>query len=301
MTHTAKVDGAQKARNEISSRIGQAEEICEQFKGSFKGYKEDPTGEKALVAVAAVIAATLLVGSPMLLRMVYSYVGYPDGKIQLISIIALYAVCLYLLLFIAEVSVNLSRIAKVDGYISKVNMLKGRLNQKLSTLNGSLEELDGKINTYNIVFSQEEDTDSELEQYRITAETYSAGNSKALDGLLKFVYWTASILFGIAFVCVSGERVSHEICNLLDISLMGSVFLAYAVVALAGFITANYFIYKYKKQNGLGSFVGSLLCGPAAIPGTWAICAILVLVVYAIIFILAIAIIFGLIGALANS
>lgn len=302
MTHASRVDGLQKTRNELSARIKKTDLINQKFKNSFAGYTEDTVGQKVTVFFLGILVLALLIFSPMIVSRVFNMVGAYNGSgLQTLGIVAMYAICIYVALFMLRIIIRLSRIARIDGYVAEVNAIRTKLNTNLGAVDTTLTKIEKEIQAKNVKITPVDNIDEEITNYENIANTYSNPDGDALDGIIKFAYWAATILFGVAFVAITGTAVASSISSTFDVDVYGVVLFFYAVFALAGFIALHVAISKNQEEFGFGTFILSLFSGPVAVPVIWAICGLIALVLYLLSIALVIAIVVGIIAALCNS
>ena len=277
MTHVTKVDNVQHARSEISMRIRQTEAISEQFKKSYSGYTENTGRQKVAVFALGFIALALVLFPPLIIRELFIIINYQSlQEMQTLGILALYAVCFYVLLFMLRIIVRLSRIAKIDEYISGVNSIKNSLTENLESVEGVITTLERDIQQKNVTIMPRENIDAEIDDYKRIAESYSKSDGNIMNGLVATAYWIATVLFGVAFVAITRSNVAPWLSEVFDTQLYEVFLIGYPIIALAIFIGLHIYLAKRFDSFGFGSFALSLFSGPIAIPAMLALSGIIV-------------------------
>lgn len=296
MTHLAIADSIQIARDEISSRIEQTEDINKKFKNSFSGYTENTGEQKAAVFFLALFVIGLLIFSPFIVdRFVPEY---SEEWIYTLSITALYSICIYASLFMLNIIIRLKRIAKLDGYISNVNQIKDMMTANLASVDKAISELESVILQKNISITPDKNLDYEIENYKKKAETYLESGDGALDLLIEFAYWISSAIFGIAFVAVTGEYAAELVEYTFNVDIYPYL---YPIIAFILFVIINCRLAKKSSEYKLRSYVLSLLSCPAAIPAVWILCGIIYIIIHIIAIVIAGSLIIGFFIAIFNS
>ena len=303
MTHVAKVDFAQQARNELSSRIQHADAIAEQFRKSYSGYTSKTGRQKLAVGLLLIFAVGLLICMPNLLGLVYDLVGgYTSETVHTITIASLYCVCAFVALYALSIIVRLNRIAKIDGLIAGLEGIKAQLNLNLGAIDNTITQLEKNIRDKNVRLQPQSNVDDELARYQKTADNYAKPDGTFVDTILSLLYWPTAVLFSVAFVLLTSPLVANAMCNTFDIyEMYGAIFYIYAGLALLTFILLHVFLRDMVNRFGLGSLTLSIFSGPIAIPVLFAVCAIIALVLALISAALAVIVIIGVFAALCNN
>lgn len=303
MMHTARVDTAQNARNEITMRLKQIDVISNKFRNSFSGYTENTETQKVTAFFFGLAAFVLLIFPPFIIESIFSTYGGHLGQMYYVTaFIALYSACIYFALLTYKYTYRLGRIARIDNHIRSVNAIKTALTTYLGSIDKTTDDLAQEIQQKNMKIMPVSNIDAEISRYQTIAGTYTEAEGHLLNRSLLLLHFISSLFFGITLVAINGEAVTLGICLKFDIDIYEVVLVTYVLIALACFIAVNVYYIRLKNEdyNGLGYYILSLASGLVAIPLAWALWGIIYLIILSIAFIvslfivvMACAIIFG--------
>lgn len=302
MNHAAKMDGEQQARNELTRRIQTTDTICGKFRNSYSDYTSSTASQKAAVFFLGLAILVLAIFSPGLIRAMAASVGRVGDPLSAFAVIAVYSICLYLLLYMLKFIIRLSRIAKIDRYVGEVQQIRSVLQSDLGNVDSIMKKMEKYASgNANVKLAPERDIDAEIAEYDVMAESYANPDDRAIDSLLKAAYWISAVLFGVAFLAITAVGVANGICASFKIDAYGLIVVVYAILGLAGFITLHVLLARKQGGRGFGSYLLSLVTGPCTIPIIWAVCGIIAAVIYVVLIAVVIAVIAGIIAAIFSN
>ena len=210
--------------------------------------------------------------SPLIVGLALSAIGEHAAEWHgILAFIALCSASLYFALVAVKILVRLSRIAKIDHYISNVGAVKSALENYLASVDAAIDGLAPVIGNSNMVIRPAADIDAEIEGYKGIADTFSYSEASVLAWFVNAAYWVSTVLLGTAFVAFTGPMLSEAVCSTFGISLYGFVFVVYAVLAASILIFAQVILHGLVERFSFGTYMASLVSGPLAVPILWAL------------------------------
>lgn len=299
MTHVAKVDGAQMARNEISNRISKIDAIIEKIKTGNKAYSEKSLGKKLAAVLLGMVLFAIVFFSPSLVRAI-SLSLYGDYNTErLLATLGLYVVGAYFALILAKMLIQLKHINEIGNHIAGAEKIKSELMTNLGSIDRIVSDIECYAMRKNIVMTPARDIDGEIENFQKIASVYAEETGGIPSWIIKATYWIASVLFGVGTVTFMGPAVSEGICDFVGVECYEVMYVIYAVISLACYVLLH--VLCRKEPFNFGTFILSLLSAPVAALMFYLICGAIGLAIYLLVFAGIIAIIIGIFAAIFNS
>lgn len=291
------------AQDVIKKKIDQAKLIVRSFSESSDSNWQS-TGIRLLAIIFLGLFNFAIIKFSLIIVNCIPFANYVDkDKLSVISLIGLYALCLYLSLYILKIIVGIYRTAKINSYIRGVDSIIEYLSN--SAFDGGNFFKSGLI-------KPKRNIDSEIEEYQRISSFYSKTEDGKIDVLATIAYWISSLLFGFAFIIVTSvllidfidltnfwglldyelfelvfERIfellyylAEEIGDLLHIGEENGFSLIYAITAGSLFVVFNFLWAKKKHNFGFWAFILSLLFSIIAFPIFVIICALQRILMY---------------------
>lgn len=266
------VENAAKA---ISKKVNYIEDTTEQLKNNVIGYTDDIRKQEIIIFILGLSVLTIIFFSPILIDYLSCFDGLSFNKV--LPLLSMYAIALYLTVLALRAGVRMNLVSKMNIYIGELNAIKKNLLTHATNIEKEMTEILSLSEKENIKLNFS-DVDEDVSKIKNSAKTYLRIDEKVFDIVLKITYYLASILFCSSFVLITFEAVADGVYNSLEFDVDFAVTI-YIIIALVVFFAVHFLLHKLSQSSNFGTLALSLCSGPIAMPATWAVCGLIIIVI----------------------